>query len=105
MDEITAEQAQAAMNLVNDAESFAPLVTLIPSVPDGLKAALREAHEASGCNARNEGLWCCVDILLHDPAMYEPSKVDAARQLLAQWRERRPASAWPPEAARAASEI
>ena len=90
---ITAEQAQAAKRLVNDAGAFGPLIALAARLPADVLAALREAHEDKTvglcCNAHCEGLNCCVDILLDDPARYAPARVAEAEDVLRRWQQQR----------------
>ncbi len=88
--EITAEQALAAQNLISEITGFAPIIDLIPLLPDGLRTALRTAHASSDCVARSEGAWCCVDILLRDPDAYDPNTVAEARELLDNWQAQQP---------------
>ena len=89
--DVTAEQAQAAKQVVNTAESFGALIELAPQLPPEILAAIRAAHEdktvAMCCNAHGEGLDCCIDVLLDDPAEYAPEKVAEAEQVLACWWE------------------
>jgi hypothetical protein len=84
----TRQEADAAMALVNDAGSYRALIGLAPLIPAALREALEAAHDEVGwcCSAQSEGLACCVDILLNDPSMYAPEKVEQASRLLEQWR-------------------
>jgi hypothetical protein len=81
---ITLEQMRAAQALRNVAGEYAELLALIPELPRALLEKLDVAHRAIGysCNAENEGLWCCLDILMLDPADYAPEKVAAANDLI-----------------------
>jgi hypothetical protein len=81
---ITREQAQSAKDLVNTAESYGPLLALIPAFPRELLEKLKTAHDAAdmSCNAAAEGQWCCVELLLENPVDYAPDKVAAAKELL-----------------------
>jgi hypothetical protein len=89
---ITHAEANVAKRLVNDAGSFAPLIAIISEIDDATKTLLREAHDKTGygCNAENEGLWCCIDILLRDPDDFAPEKIQAAEELLARYRSQSP---------------
>lgn len=88
---ITHEQAQAAKAIWNIADGHAPLLALIPQLPRAVLERLRAAHEMSlCCDATADGLWCCLDILMLNPADYTPDKVAAAKDLLERyWQEQR----------------
>jgi len=87
---ITFVQAQEAKRLVNDAEAYGSLIALASQLPAEILARIREAHEdattAMCCNAHCEGLDCCIDILLTDPARFAPERVAEAQGLLARYR-------------------
>lgn len=86
---VTSEQAQAAKWLVNDAGTYAPLIPLIGQMSADVTERLAAAHDAVGfgCSATSEGMTCCIDVLLSDPADYAPEKVAEARAVLARWQE------------------
>jgi hypothetical protein len=81
---ITREQAQAAQDVRNVAGEYVELLALIPELPRELLEKLDIAHQSVGfsCNAESEGQWCCLDILMLDPADYTPEKVTAANDLI-----------------------
>lgn len=90
MTDLTPEQAQAAKNVVNTAGGYGTLIALARQLPPEILATIRAAHEDETtdmcCNAHCEGLSCCIDILLDDPARYEPARVTEAVELLECWR-------------------
>ena len=87
---MTNEQAGRGKNLINIAGGYASLITLAAKLPPDTLAKLREAHNNQVtdmcCNAHNEGLWCCIDILLFDPADYAPKRWQLGQDLLARYR-------------------
>jgi hypothetical protein len=91
MTDVTLKQAQAASYLVNTAGAYGALIALAPQLPPEILALIRAAHEDETvdlcCNAHCEGLDCCIDILLDDPARYAPEKVAEAEELLRRYRE------------------
>jgi hypothetical protein len=91
MTAVTPEQAQAAKNLVNTAGAFGTLIALARQLPPEILALIRAAHEDETtdmcCSAHCEGLSCCIDVLLDDPAKYEPARVTEAVELLERWRQ------------------
>jgi len=93
MEEVTDQQAQAAKHLVNIASAHQSLLRLAARLPPEVLAQLRAAHEDKTadmcCNAHLEGLWCCIDILLFNPADYAPEKVAEAEHLLNRYRRQR----------------
>lgn len=90
MADVTSGQAQAAKHLVNTAGAYGALIALAPQLPPEILALLRAAHDdktvSMCCNAHCEGLDCCIDILLDDPARYAPERVAEAQDLLARYR-------------------
>ena len=90
MTDVTTEQARAAKNLVNIAGAHRSLLDLAAALPPEILARIREAHAEQTadmcCAAHGEGLWCCIDILLFDPADYAPARVAAARDVLQRYR-------------------
>jgi hypothetical protein len=93
MTDVTPEQAQAAKHLVNSAGAYGALITLAARLPPEILALIRAAHEDATvdmcCNAHCEGLECCIDVLLEDPARYAPEKVAEAEELLRRYRHRK----------------
>lgn len=91
MDEVTRGQADAAKRLVNEAGAYGALIALAGQLPRVVLAAIKAAHEdktvAMCCIAHCEGLECCIDILLEDPARYAPEKVAEAQELLRRYRQ------------------
>jgi hypothetical protein len=89
--DVTPEQAQAAKRLVNTAGAYGALITLAPQLPPETLALIRAAHQDATvsmcCNAHCEGLDCCIDILLDDPARYAPGEVAEAEELLRRYRK------------------
>ena len=89
--EISTSQADAAKYVVNTAGAFGALIALAATLPQDVKDALRAAHEdktvSMCCNAHCEGLDCCIDVLLDDPARYAPERVAEAEELLRRYRE------------------
>lgn len=81
---ITWEQVQEAQDVRNVAGEYPELLALIPELPREVLEKIDAAHRAVGwnCSAESEGLWCCIDILLLDPADYTPDKVAAANDLI-----------------------
>lgn len=82
------EQASEANHLINVTSWAMPLIALIGDIPPELAGKLRAAHDAAGycCSAASEGLECCLDILLDDPAKYTPAKIAEAQELLSRYR-------------------
>lgn len=76
-------QARCATDLINDAETHAALIELIPLIPRYVLDMIAAAHQAdrNGCAANDEGMSCCIDILTDDPNRFTPDKVQAAREL------------------------
>lgn len=91
---ITAKQAQDAKHLVNIAGAHGALIALARQLPPEILALLREAHSDPVndmcCAAHSEGMDCCIDILLDDPALYEPGRISEAEDLLRRYREQHP---------------
>ena len=87
---ISDEQATRANFLVNDVSAYPHLIALAQILPSDVKDQLRVAHDAKPesycCTAHSEGLSCCIDILLTDPAEYAPAKVAEAEDLLQRYR-------------------
>lgn len=88
---VTAQQADAAKWLLNDAGAFGALIALARQLPPEILAQIRAAHDDKTvsicCNAHGEGQDCCIDILLDDPARYEPGKITEAEDVLRRWQE------------------
>lgn len=88
------QEAQKANHLVNTAGAFGPLIALARELPPAVLSQLRLAHQDAAvdlcCSAHCEGQQCCIDILLDDPAMYDPGKITAAEELLHQYRQSLP---------------
>jgi len=95
--EVSAEQAQAAKNLVNIAGAHGAILDLAAELPPEILAKIKAAHEEKTadmcCAAHCEGLWCCIDILLFDPADYAAEKVTEAGKLLHRYYEQSPEQA------------
>ncbi len=89
MDEVTAEQASAANQLINTASWAMPLIALIGDIPAELAGKLSEAHDAAGycCSAHSEGLECCLDILLDDPGKYASARIAEAQELFSRYQD------------------
>lgn len=91
MTEITHEQARRANHLVNTASAHGAIIALARQLPPDILNLLREAHSDPTadlcCAAHAEGLNCCIDILLDDPAAYDPATVAEAEDLLRRYRE------------------
>ena len=90
-DKVTAGQADAAKWLLNDASAFGALIALARQLPPEILTQIRAAHDdetvSMCCNAHGEGQDCCIDILLGDPARYEPGKIAEAEEILRRWQE------------------
>jgi hypothetical protein len=91
MTDISRGEARAAQHLIHDAEDHAALIELIPTIPRYILDLIAAAHVAdgNGCVAHDEGLECCIDILLDDPNRFTPDKVQAARELMDRYADQR----------------